>query len=117
MKNPLRPCIWFAGSGIRGIATGLIQMGASRPVSLRRAVIVEKMREREVARRFGLARETMRKMLRYSAPPGYQRQQPARQPTRITREYEDWLYFHYGRPPYWLHDEARHRQSLALSGV
>ena len=47
---------------------------------VRRAVIVEKMSEREAARQFGLARETVRKMLRYAAPPGYQRQQPARLP-------------------------------------
>ena len=32
------------------------------------------------ARQFGLARETVRKMLRYSIPPGYRRQQPARRP-------------------------------------
>ena len=38
------------------------------------------MSEREAARQFGLARETVRKMLRYSVPPGYQRQQPARRP-------------------------------------
>lgn len=37
---------------------------------VRRAVIVDKMSEREVARQFGLARETVRKMLRYSVPPG-----------------------------------------------
>ncbi len=47
---------------------------------VRRAVVVEKMSEREAARQFGLARETVRKMLRYSAPPGYRRQQPARRP-------------------------------------
>jgi hypothetical protein len=47
---------------------------------VRRAVIVEKVSEREVARQFGLARETVRKMLRYSAPPGYRRQQPVRRP-------------------------------------
>jgi hypothetical protein len=23
----------------------------------------------------------------------------------LTREYEDQLYRHYGRPPYWVHDE------------
>ena len=39
---------------------------------VRRAVVVEKMSEREAARQFGLARETVRKMLRYAAPPGYQ---------------------------------------------
>ena len=47
---------------------------------VRRAVIVEKMSEREAARQFGLARETVRKMLRYSVPPGYRRQQPVRRP-------------------------------------
>ena len=34
----------------------------------------------------------------------------------ITREYEDLLYTHYGRPPYWLHD-AEHKAALSLSGV
>jgi transposase len=47
---------------------------------VRRAVIVDKMSEREAARQFGLARETLRKMLRYSVPPGYRRQQPAQRP-------------------------------------
>jgi hypothetical protein len=36
--------------------------------------------EREAARQFGLARETVRKMLRYSVPPGYRRQQAVRRP-------------------------------------
>jgi transposase len=43
-------------------------------------VIVEGMSEREAARQFGLARETVRKMVRYSVPPGYRRQQPVRRP-------------------------------------
>jgi transposase len=47
---------------------------------VRRAVVVDKMSEREAANEFGLARETVRKMLRYSAPPGYRRQQPPRRP-------------------------------------
>jgi hypothetical protein len=34
----------------------------------------------------------------------------------LTREYENRLYAHYGRPPYWVHD-AKHRSSLAMSGV
>jgi hypothetical protein len=34
----------------------------------------------------------------------------------ITREYENRLYLHYGRPPYWLH-ESEHRSSLSLSAV
>ena len=43
-------------------------------------MVVDKMSEREAARQFGLARETVRKMLRYAVPPGYRRQQPARRP-------------------------------------
>ncbi|MEI9973935.1 MAG: PRC-barrel domain-containing protein [Ignavibacteriota bacterium] len=34
----------------------------------------------------------------------------------ITREYENRLYFHYGRPPYWLHDTAQ-AAAHSLSGV
>jgi hypothetical protein len=34
----------------------------------------------------------------------------------ITREYENRLYSHYGRPPYWQHDAERH-SSFSLSGV
>ena len=47
---------------------------------VRRAVVVDKMSEREAAREFGLARATVRKMLQYAVPPGYRRQQPARRP-------------------------------------
>ena len=47
---------------------------------VRRAVFVEGVSEREAAQRFGLARETVRKMLRYAAPPGYRRQKPIRRP-------------------------------------
>ena len=47
---------------------------------VRRAVIVEGVSEREAAREFGLARETVRKMVRYSVPPGYQRHKPVRRP-------------------------------------
>lgn len=42
---------------------------------VRRAVLVEGRSEREVAREFGLARETVRKMLRDSIPPGYRRKE------------------------------------------
>jgi hypothetical protein len=34
----------------------------------------------------------------------------------ITREYENRLHLHYGRPPYWLH-EAEHKSAVSLSGV
>ena len=38
---------------------------------IRRAVLVEGRSQRSVAREFGLARVTVRKMLEYSIPPGY----------------------------------------------
>ncbi len=38
---------------------------------VRRACMVEGMSTREAARVFGLHRDTVRKMLKYSAPPGY----------------------------------------------
>ena len=47
---------------------------------VRRAVQVDGLSEREAARQFGISRETVRKMLRYSLPPGYSRQQPIRRP-------------------------------------
>jgi hypothetical protein len=34
----------------------------------------------------------------------------------ITREYENRLYFHYGRPPYWLQEE-QHKAAYSISGV
>ena len=34
----------------------------------------------------------------------------------VTREFENRLYSHYGRPPYWLHDAER-KSSFSLSGV
>ena len=46
---------------------------------VRRAVMVEGMSIREAARTFGLHRDTVRKMLAYSVPPGYRRQTPAHQ--------------------------------------
>jgi len=47
---------------------------------VRLACHVEGLSEREAARRFGLARETVRKMLRHSEPPGYRRRQPVKRP-------------------------------------
>ena len=47
---------------------------------VRRSVIVEGLSEREAVKRFGLARETVRKMLRYRIPPGYRRNKPVRRP-------------------------------------
>jgi len=47
---------------------------------VRRAVLVDGLSQRAVAREFGISRKTIRKMLAYAVPPGYQRQQPAKRP-------------------------------------
>ena len=47
---------------------------------VRRAVMVDGMSMREAARVFGLHRDTVRKMLAYSVPPGYRRQNPPKRP-------------------------------------
>jgi transposase len=47
---------------------------------VRRACFVEGMSAREAARVFGLHRDTVRKMLKYSVPPGYRRERPAGRP-------------------------------------
>ena len=47
---------------------------------VRRAVMVEGMSIREASRVFGLHRDTVRKMLAYSTPPGYRRQTQPRRP-------------------------------------
>lgn len=47
---------------------------------VRRAVRVEGKSQRAVAKEFGLSRETVRKMLQFAVPPGYQRQQPIKRP-------------------------------------
>jgi len=47
---------------------------------VRRAVQVDGMSIRQAAREFGLARKTVRKMLAFSVPPGYERKQPIQRP-------------------------------------
>ena len=47
---------------------------------VRRSVMVEGMSIREASRVFGLHRDTVRKMLAYSVPPGYRRQAAPRRP-------------------------------------
>ncbi len=47
---------------------------------VRRACHVEGVSVREAARRFGVHRDTVRKMLKYAVPPGYRRAEPPRRP-------------------------------------
>jgi transposase len=47
---------------------------------VRHACHVEGLSQREAARRFGIHRNTVRKMLAFSVPPGYRRAQPPRRP-------------------------------------
>ena len=51
---------------------------------VRRSVMVEGMSLREASRVFGRHRDTVRKMLAWSAPPGYRRQDPPRRPNPST---------------------------------
>ena len=51
---------------------------------VRRAVMVDGMSIREASRVFSLHRDTVRKMVAYSAPPGYRRQSPPRRPNPST---------------------------------
>ena len=53
-------------------------------VQVRRACLVGGMSVREASRVFGLHRDTVRKMLAYSAPPGYRREGPPRRPNPST---------------------------------
>ena len=47
---------------------------------VRLACHVDGLSQREAASRFGIARETVRKMLRHSEPSGYRRRQPPKRP-------------------------------------
>ena len=47
---------------------------------IRRACHVEGMSIREAARVFGVHRKTVRKMLKFSIPPGYRREQSPKRP-------------------------------------
>ena len=48
--------------------------------AVRRAVMVDGLSHREAARRFGVHRNTVSKMLQYSTPPGYRRREAAVSP-------------------------------------
>ncbi len=47
---------------------------------VRLACHVDGLSQRDAAGRFGIARETVKKMLRHSEPPGYRRQRPPKRP-------------------------------------
>ena len=47
---------------------------------VRLACHVDGLSERDAASRFGIARETVRKMLRHAEPPGYRRREPPKRP-------------------------------------
>ena len=65
-----KSCLWVVGWMFRVEAY----------LRVRRAVMVDGMSIREAARTFGLHRDTIRKMLSYSVPPGYRRQNPPKRP-------------------------------------
>jgi transposase len=48
--------------------------------AVRHAVMIDGLSHREAARRFGVHRNTISKMLRYSAPPGYRRREASVSP-------------------------------------
>ncbi len=49
-------------------------------VRVRRAVLVDGLSQRAVAREFGISRKSVRKMVSFSVPPGYRRQQAVKRP-------------------------------------
>ena len=54
--------------------------GVELYAAVRLAVVEEGLSHREAGRRFGIDRRTVKKMLRYPAPPGYRRTAPVRRP-------------------------------------
>ena len=54
--------------------------GVELYAAVRLAVVEEGLSHREAGQRFGIDRRTVKKMLSYSAPPGYRRSKPVRRP-------------------------------------
>ena len=54
--------------------------GVELYAAVRLAVVDEGLSHPEAGRRFGIDRRTVKKMLSYSAPPGYRRTKPVRRP-------------------------------------
>ena len=69
---------------------------------VRRAHYQDGLSGREIARQFGISRDSVRKMLTYSEPPGYRRTAPVRRPKLdpFTEQIDQWL----------LDDKGRHRK-------
>ena len=66
----LKSCLWVVG--------WMYQVDVY--LRVRRAVMVDGMSIREVSRVFGLNRDTVRKIVAYSVPPGYRRPTQPRRP-------------------------------------
>ena len=54
--------------------------GVELYAAVRLAVVDEGLSHHEAGRRYGIDRRTVKKMLSYSAPPGYRRTKPVRRP-------------------------------------
>ena len=69
---------------------------------MRRAHFQDGFSGREIARQFGISRDSVRKMLVFSEPPGYRRTAPIRRPKLdpFTEQIDQWL----------LEDKSRHRK-------
>ena len=67
--------------------------GVERYAAVRLAVLDEGLSHHEAARRFGIDRRTVKKMLRFSVPPGYRRHAPVRRPKLdgFTEIIDGWL--------------------------
>ena len=69
---------------------------------VRQAHFQDGLSGREIARQFGISRDSVRKMLIFSEPPGYRRSAPVRRPKldAFTEQIDQWL----------LDDKSRHRK-------
>ena len=67
--------------------------GVELYAAVRLAVVDEGLSHHEAGRRFGIDRRTVKKMLSYSAPPGYRRTKPVRRPKLdgFTEIIDQWL--------------------------
>ena len=77
---------------------------------------IDGMSERTAARHFGVSRQSVRKMLQFSVPPGYRRTAPVRRPKldEFTGPIEQWLGD--DRRHGYLEQRCRERQSDVLRG-